>query len=283
MSALKGIIPAVLAVVLLLFSASCTQLSVAADHDRLEPSPSPAATPLPTPAPSLFTTPSPTASIARPTPHNSNYDPSLSVENDMDPDWGDWGDDSYEDWGLLPPPEISEADMQTFNPDRIVDYLAACPYVYHEYTITGAKLSEGQLLITVSDYIYSDWATDVFEYLQDTFSLSEEELFNLPLFSGFYMDYGWVTSDEGDVLSIGTIRYEDLLVASDAWIQLLDADTYEFYEVTVQEFADILLGGESARDDLGVFFFYFEYTDGQITGMYQFEEYEDWEYEEEGD
>ena len=168
--------------------------------------------------------------------------------------------------------------METFNPDKIVYYLAACPDVYHDYTVISGEWEDGQYYIRISDYIYSEWATRVSQYLKNEFGLMNEDILALPIFSGFYYEDGWLYSDNGDFFEIGEIIFE-VPVSDDAKILLLNTDTYEQFMVTTEELSDILLDGGA------LFYFYFKYEDSQITEMWQYQEleYEIIEGEEEGD
>jgi len=91
-------------------------------------------------------------------------------------------------------PEISEDDMQAFNPDKTVDYLAEG--LEHQYYIQQAKLVDGTLYINVLDNLFTEDINYEYEYLKETFSLEDDIILDLPAFSGCVIHGGTMYASE---------------------------------------------------------------------------------------
>lgn len=180
----------------------------------------------------------------------------------------------YDD-GRLPMsvPEISEADKKVFNPDRIFDYLATSPDAYHDYYIVGAEVKEDKLYLTVRDEGYFN-PVDAYCYIKDAFALTDEEILSLPVFAKCQVDEDdWLTDDSSlDYTGYETSKlFESIPVADNAIIYL--PQEYNADEISVQDFIDMFLKDKSKNDKIDIGLVSFDYKDGQITGVYDNNEY----------
>lgn len=185
-------------------------------------------------------------------------------------------------WEYLPGsvPEISDDDLDKFNPKKIVDYLAAVGQ--HNYRIVKSETTDGKLFLTIEDsrYIFID---EVYEYLAIDFSLTDAEILKIPIFSECIIKDGemYVNKDEyehlhaGDDLNddyfcfnIDEITLDPIPVSKDAKITLYDDEKSENYELTMDEFKVVL--SQITNHDLTDM--YFKYENGEITKIFQGEE-----------
>ena len=236
----------------------------------------------------------PTHHVGTASPSWQPYIPSPTDSWDEEGEWEegeDWEDSGY-DYLPMSIPKISDADWQTFNSDLLMDYLAqeAC----HENRIEKAEMIDGVLYLTVSDNPYFWHVDEAYCFLKEQFSLSDEEILALPLFSGCLIedemmflseeDYiKWNADDPEDFfddfgyIALDQVMFDPVPVAADATVTLFDYDeTWEYYDLTMSEFTDYVLNGRTASDfeadDIYLDSMVFGYSDGVITAILQVNE-----------
>lgn len=186
-------------------------------------------------------------------------------------------------WEFLPGsvPEISEEDLAKFDPEKIVDYLAAVGQ--HNYRIAKVEESDERLLLTIEDSRYI-FINDAYEYLTIDFSLTDDEILSIPIFKECIIEDGemYVNEYEYEHLLAEDDFYDDyycfdidkitlgpMPVSKDAKITLYDDEKGENYELTMEEFKAVVLS-PSANSDLTDM--YFKYENGEIIKVFQGEE-----------
>lgn len=176
--------------------------------------------------------------------------------------------------GILPMsvPAISEADKETFNPDRVFDYLATSPFDCHDYTITGWEERDGKLYLTVGDQLYFDDPNDAYYYIKDAFALADDTLLSLPVFAQCHVEGVLLSPDSSlDLTGYEAKTFDSVPVAGDALISL--PGEYDPDIDTVQKFIDAFVNGKY-KDAGSIPLVSFSYEDGQITEINSLEEYQ---------
>lgn len=186
-------------------------------------------------------------------------------------------------WPLLPgsEPTISEADFETFNPEKLMDYLLSdCR---HDYVIKGAKLKDGILYITVED-LRCTYINSNYEYLKEQFSLTDDEILNQPLFAGCTIHEGTMYSECDDIkkfesgddfwddqgyFELPDITLQPFPVSKDVKITLYDEEDGENCSVTYNEFVKLLLNGKDKNNKLDMYDMCFLFSGDYITSIYQ--------------
>lgn len=178
-------------------------------------------------------------------------------------------------------PEISEADQKVFNPQKVKDYLATCDYVFNDYSIKGAELSSGKLYLTVKDEMYFDDAAVAYDYLKEVFSLADDTILALPEFADCYIDEDGYFSSESGGLAFDTKILPRIPVSDSATVELMDTDSYESYEVTMDQFKEKILGHKNKNDNVDIWYVNFEFSGGEITSISQYQEADEGEGDDE--
>lgn len=165
-------------------------------------------------------------------------------------------------------PEISETDRKTFNPAKVRDYLATSNDIMHDYSITGAELSNGKLYITVKDEMYFDDASVAYDYLKEVFSLADDTILSLPEFADGHVDEDGYFSSESGGMAVDEKILTHVPVSRNATVELMDTD----YELTIDQFKEKLLGKKDKNENVDIWFVYLEFSGGEITSISQYQE-----------
>lgn len=194
---------------------------------------------------------------------------------------------SYE-FGSLPKSllGINDTQAETFDPDKVTGYLLASPINFeHYYSITDMQVSDGNLSLIIADGIDVD-ADDAYQYLKEQFSLSDDMIMQLPLFSGCSIHEGemytqeqldyingiepeWCEEYNLNSIGLGEIQLpKPVPVADDADIILVDYDdTLEGYHLTVPQFIEYMQYMKADNQDSSLWGVWFKYSNGEITAM----------------
>lgn len=198
-------------------------------------------------------------------------------------------------WDTLPAaiPSISEADMKKFSPDKASDYLAAASLVRHSFEIQSAHLSGGNLYLVIKDSRSIDNVNNAYLYLKNTFSLTDKDILNIPLFTDCFINDGfmfcseyvyenmksssslndWLESDnQVNELDLDEVTLPPVPVSEDLKASLIDSNG-NYKNMSYSQFKDYVLGGktESDFDTDGLYLdsIYFNSKDGYITDIFQ--------------
>ncbi len=207
-------------------------------------------------------------------------------------DRGDLTDDIYDPgaagYGSLPKLLLGIEDIpaETFDPDKVIDYLLTCDIYLEEYSyIEDFQVLDGRLSLCITDNIFID-ADDAFQYLKTEFHLEDDIIKQLPLFSDCAIHNGKMyTSDqwnyendpdagEYEECNLNGIELKELTtpsavpVAGNAQIILVDyKDTGRGYYLTVQQFIEYLTNNKAEDGSICLGSIWFKCSDSVITAL----------------